>query len=254
MSDRKTVRRPANPAPPVWPALRRLLVLLGFGLLVVGIFAVGHVLTDPDNLPIDIVEIEGKLMHLDKESLRRRLEPLVDSGFLQVDVEAVVAAAQAMDWVESAEVQRVWPDRLVLRIREERPVARWNGNQLMNARGEIFHEEEKRQIPGLPNLIGEEQDRELLFTRLGQFQQLLQPDLGSIARLELEHQGSWRIDLLGGGVLHLLADHPVRDLVDFLRIWPQVEKKPGQSIRSIDLRYEQGFAIWWQPGSEQSES
>jgi cell division protein FtsQ len=66
----------------------------------------------------------------------------------------------AIDWVEDASVSRVWPDRLVIRIRERRPVAfvsLRSGPLLIDAQGVLLEQPAQGQFP-FPVLSGVRED------------------------------------------------------------------------------------------------
>lgn len=223
----------------------RLMVLCGFSLVLALLLLVVGFIGDPANFPIGTVEVEGQLNHVERSVLMRRLEPLVKPGFLRIDVDTVVASTKSLPWIDSVEVQRLWPDRLVLRITEQLPVARWNGSALINARGAVFHQDPDRAVAGLPEIWGPEAQREYIFRRFVEFQRLLQTPMGNLKKLELAHQGSWIIDLESGGVLIIRNAEPMQDLANFLTLWPEIAAKSDQQFQSIDLRYEHGFAVLW---------
>lgn len=60
---------------------------------------------------------------LEAETLRGALALPDGASVWDVDVEAAAARLRAIPWVRAAEVRRVLPDRLAVRVREHRPVA-----------------------------------------------------------------------------------------------------------------------------------
>ena len=91
----------------------------------------------------------------------------------------------AIDWVEDASVSRVWPDRLVIRIRERKPVAFLSfrsGSLLIDAQGVLLEPPAQGQFsfPVLSGVREEETEAE----RRGHVRAFLQvqEEMGSLAK------------------------------------------------------------------------
>jgi len=91
----------------------------------------------------------------------------------------------AVDWVEDASISRLWPNRLLVRVRERKPVAfvnMPNGQYLLIDAAGVFLSPPSRVRFHLPVLTGvtEEQTEEERSTRVGAMSTLV-ADLGSQA-------------------------------------------------------------------------
>lgn len=71
---------------------------------------------------IDRIELR-QVGRTPEAELRAALAPVDRQSIWQVDVPALEARLRTIPWVREASVRRVFPDRLVVRIREHRPVA-----------------------------------------------------------------------------------------------------------------------------------
>ena len=60
-----------------------------------------------------------------QREIARMLGIKIGTPMLYVDVDEARARLEALPWVKSAEVRRVWPDRISVHIVERRPVALW---------------------------------------------------------------------------------------------------------------------------------
>src|SRR5690606_6661673 len=76
------------------------------------------------------------------------------AGFLSIDLGAVRRRVETLDWVDSARVERRWPNALRVRVIEQTPAARWGESGLLNTRGELFLRNARHIPPELPQLAG----------------------------------------------------------------------------------------------------
>jgi cell division protein FtsQ len=235
---------------PVWQApgwlTRRLLggaILLSTVGGVLG-FSVWHLL-QPDTLPIDRVQVKGTFQYLDKKDLYGAIGNLANSGFFSVDVRAVKQAAERLAWVDSASVRRVWPNVLLVEIVEQVPLARWKDGRVVNRRGEIIAAKSTEQLNALPLFEGPEGAAELLAKRFQLMSsQLAEVKLG-IATLAISERRAWQVSLSNG--LHLLLGRAASDaqIMRFTDAYKQVLASRAEKIRSVDLRYTNGFSVRW---------
>jgi cell division protein FtsQ len=151
----------------------------------------------------------------------------------------------AIDWVEDASVSRVWPDRVVVRLRERKPVAFvWvhSGILLIDASGVLLDQPSQAQFtfPVLRGIRDDEPEgrrRERVRAFLD-----LQRDLGSLAKdiseVNVSDPGNLRIVAhVENRALELTLgeDHFARRYQSFLNHYPEIRKRsPG--VTAFDLR------------------
>ena len=70
----------------------------------------------------DALTIEG-LNYASRAKVQRVFAEDFDHSVFSVPLDERRRRLLAIDWVEDASVSRIWPDRLVVRIRERQPVA-----------------------------------------------------------------------------------------------------------------------------------
>jgi cell division protein FtsQ len=218
-----------------------LLALMG-ATLVVGV----HWLQDPYRFPLRAVTITTKLHRLERDDLQRAIAPYLHGGFFTVDVTGIHDAVEALPWVYRATVRRDWPDRLVLSFMEQEPVARWGRDALLNRYGAIFV---PRRIPAdlaLPWLSGPEDHERAVLARYRECTQALSPLGLHIVRLELNERRAWRIDLDNALQLELGRTELAPRLARFVRAFPKVFAGHVDQLKSVDLRYSNGFSVQWQ--------
>src|SRR5690606_1999290 len=112
-------------------------------------------------------------------------------SFFSVDLEAMRLELEAMPWIARAEVRRVWPDQVTIRLVEQLPIARWGEEALLNNQGRAFAPTEVGNYQHLPQLFGPQRAQEKVMRQYQMLNQMLRPLGFSIARLELRERGSW---------------------------------------------------------------
>lgn len=201
-------------------------------------------------LPIEYVRIEGRFQYLARAPLQRALAPLVDANFLTVDVDAVRAAARDLPWVERVQVERVWPDTLVLRLKEQIPYARWRGESLLSQRGEKFAPQNIAAFAALPNIQGPEGQEGDLLEKLKAMSALLARQDLRITALVVNERRAWSVKLAGGMEIVMGRYEPMAAFERFLDSLPVFGKERIQAMQRVDLRYPNGFAVSWKPEVE----
>ena len=91
---------------------------------------------------IERIHIEGDFEHGNLASVRANALPKLQGNFFSLDLARAQAAFQSVPWVRRAMVQRLWPNRLAVRLEEHRVAAWWQvdegDDKLVNEQGEVF--------------------------------------------------------------------------------------------------------------------
>jgi cell division protein FtsQ len=199
------------------------------------------------------ITVEGEVDHNNATTLRANVTTRMTGNFFTADLTQVQHAFEGVPWVRLAVVQREFPNRLRVTLQEHRPVAYWgdeNESRLLNMYGEVFEANladlENEKIPRLKGPDSESQLVWKMYQALVPRFRALQLDLGN---LELTERGSWRAYLKQGAVIELgrgdVAEVTARmQRVDqtLLGVVQKLGKKL-QSLQSMDLRHDNGYAI-----------
>jgi cell division protein FtsQ len=203
-------------------------------------------LQDPYRFPLRTVKITSKPHYLEKEELQQALAPYVRGGFFTVNVTGIHDAVEALPWVYRATVRRDWPDRLIISFVEQEPVAHWGKNALLNRYGEIFVPRKLPDELALPLLSGPEGHERVVLEQYRRCVQTLSPLGLHIARVELNERRAWRIGLDNAVQLELGRVDTALRLQRFVRTFPEVFAGHLDALKSVDLRYSNGFSVYWQ--------
>lgn len=251
--------RVSQPAPRTWPSLslrwlaldgvltraQQLLwpvLLLALG---VGLYELGSRLWPLADRPIDLVSVQGELQYIDPASVQAVIQPYLSESFLGIDLSAMRTDLAAMPWVAGVSVTRVWPDRLIVHLNEQMPVARWGDSALLNNEGRAFSPDDISSFAGLPQLSGPQRAQRRVMQYYQQFNRLLRPYGLGVAELELRERGSWFLTTHDGIQVLLGRDKLVDKMQRFLTIDQHMLSEYRQQIARVDLRYSNAMAVAW---------
>jgi len=225
---------------------RTLSGLVLTAVLTVSVLLGMHWLSDPYRFPLSVVEVKGDFKYLGKEQLQLAVMPCMEGGFFTVDVAAIREAAEQLPWVHKASVQRIWPATLRLEVEEQQPVAHWGSLGFLNSSGESFTPGEAGVNLDLPALAGPAGQEQKVLEYFRQISETLAPLELQVTRLELDSRRAWHVELDGGIQLELgKADYWQR-LQRFVRAYENVFAGRMEGLMRVDLRYSNGFSVFWQ--------
>jgi cell division protein FtsQ len=238
---------PTPPAPTgLMLALLRWLVAL---LVVAGSVGAGAMLLrmEPSVLPVRVVTVDGAVHRLSAPILARSLTERLDRGILTQDLRVLKDAVEALPWVHSATLRRVWPDQIALSVTEHQPIARWGDTGLVTAEGVVFRPEEGSLPPGLPRLIGDDAQAPQLAAHFLKWRNRVAVLRAEIATLALDPRGAWTLYLDNGVRLELGTERVEERLERFIRTYPQLAAAGRADL--VDVRYANGLAVRWAAGA-----
>ena len=196
------------------------------------------------NRPISHVRVIGDFRHLSHASVQKKVEPYVQGSYFSLDLVQLRALLLQEPWLHAADLTRIWPDTIEVRLWEQVPIARWGKSSLMSASQTLLpiDGENTSRLPELAGPKGREQevmDQYLLFT--AQLQRLkLQ-----INSVHLSPAGSWKIRI-GDTVIHLGESEVLLDRMQkFTHLYETHLRQQWKTVAHIDLRYRDGAAVAW---------
>lgn len=228
------------------------------GVLLLGLLGVTLVLgvqwmQNPYRFPLRVVKVDGEIRHLDRQHLQTVVAPFVLGGFFTVDVATICREVENLPWVEKARVARTWPDGLNVTISEQEPVARWGEGGFLNPRGEPFFPLSSEAVPDLPALAGPSGHEPAVLDKYRQITRILEPLGLRVTGVRLDERRAWHVQTADGMRLELGHAYIWQRLQRFVRVWPVVLAGRVDMAQRVDLRYSNGFSVYWQPvGAEPS--
>ena len=248
----------ARPSRDEVPADVRWMRLTASGLFVLAAlllaFLALHLLVRQPVFSLRAIRVDGDLSRNSAATIRVNAVPHLRGNFFTIDLQAARRAFETVPWVRHAVVQRVWPNRLAVRLEEHRPVALWrqaddNGiaEQLVNAQGEVFEanvgdvESDK-----LPTLEGPEGSSAAMLTMLTRLQPVFTRQGSHIDTLRQSGRASWEVELDTGAtvVLGRGSDDEVLTRADrYVSTVTQMTQLFQAPVVYADLRHRDGYAL-----------
>jgi len=185
---------------------------------------------------VQSVTLEGRTETARTDIIRmlgiKRGTPMID-----VDVDEARARLEALPWVKSAEVRRIWPDRIYVRVTERKPVAIWqNGGELavIDADGHAISGEDVTRFTTLPLVVGKgaESAAAALFELLAK-----QPQLRDHVKAAVRvGERRWNLRLDNGVEVRLPEEGAEAALAELVRL-AREQDILSRDIKAIDLRF-----------------
>lgn len=204
-----------------------------------------------------LLVIEGEVQRNSLATLRANVLPHLSGNFLTSSLGEVQRVFEGVPWVRQAEVRRVWPARLSVRLEEHHAVATWDGRgeygepplerALLNSHGEVFSanlgDVEDEELPQLVGPGGSEGQVLKLWRALDEASRAHRL---RVLRLALSGRGSWRAVLSNGAQVELgrgAADALLARYREFLPHALAVARRFQTQVLSADLRHPDGYAL-----------
>ncbi len=229
----------------LWGGVIFLLLVIVF-ILFAGIKAHNY-LQDEQQMPVQVIDFSGSYQYVDigkLESLIRRSQP---GSFFALDVNEVYELLEAQPWVYRASVRKQWPNRLNIYVVEQTPVARWNGDLILNPYGDTFSPE--GVAISLPDLFGPGGSEKTALEGYNTMHALLSTMDMQIAELSLSERFAWQLQLDSGVKLNLGRQAFIDRLQRFIDIYPLLMQQE-KAVSYVDLRYDTGVAVGWKDASD----
>ena len=225
--------------------IRVFLALLGI-LFALGIYFNWQTLLEKmDDKPISGFALAGqKVFTTDADIKESLLKMGMLKGFWGQDVEPIQAQIEALPWVKSSIVRKIWPNRLSIWITEYQPVAFWNQNQFVTKDGVVFQLPiERLKENTLPYLGGPDYQSLKVLEAWNQIYADLKSKNLIAKGMNIDERGAWQVTLDNDIVLKLGRGEWKSKLERFVTIYPQVDVPENKKIDYVDLRYAAGAAV-----------
>ena len=168
--------------------------------------------------------------------------------FFNVPLDSLRLQFEQLPWVRSANVKRIWPNRLVVDLEEHKALAVWSDERLVNAQGELFAANlaEAEEDGPLPLFAGPSEAASQVLKRHTELIAWLAPLNLRPESVTLSHRHAWTIKLDDGTTL-LLGREQGLAMEDRIARWvesvPRLQSRLTSRPEVYDLRYPNGFAV-----------
>ena len=194
-------------------------------------------------LPVQSVKISGEFVRVSRSDIERAIEPMLGSGLVRTDLDALRRAALEVPGVREATVRRVWPDSLEIWVVERVAVARWGSGGYLEVDGTHFAPAGGASAEELPELSGPEgRHRRVLDLHIA-LARVLAPLGMRIDATELSPRGVLYATLDDGPHLVMRPAAVDRELETRARTLATVMAGRLHEVERVDFRYPTGFAV-----------
>ncbi|WP_163935542.1 cell division protein FtsQ/DivIB [Paraferrimonas sp. SM1919] len=216
-----------------------LLVLLIMSLLAVRFY---NQLQDADKSPINNIYLQGERSKTSDQQIRLAISEIAAAGLFISDMRAIMDKVESLPWVYKASVRRQWPDAIIIQIKEQQPIARWNDEGWLNKQGQIFTAGYRFELQHLPKIFAKDQQLEQVWPLLEQIEVELNKAGLILDQLHLNSRDACQVNLANGLILKLGKRDKIGRIARFVASYSQL-KQQQQQFDYVDLRYDTGFAV-----------
>ncbi|MCH8533271.1 MAG: cell division protein FtsQ/DivIB [Saccharospirillum sp.] len=236
--------------------LKRAVVLVAGVTMMIGLLLGGHWLWQQGWhqdmqpwMPLAEWDLESPLIYQDRDRVAAVMAPYLGQSLLTLSPAEMKQQLEALPWIDQARVDKAWPNQVRIRLVEHEPVARWNGEQVLNSMGEALDrpvaELDLADLSGPNGQARRVMEQYLLFSRIF---------VGSGFRLDgvdMHPRGAWDLKL-NNGIEVVLGS---RDMLERTRRVVALLERAEldlDSIEYIDARYPNGLAVGYREITEPS--
>ena len=244
-----------NALHPSLPADVRLMnattgLLLGVAALGLAGMALMWVVRQP-LFVVRAISIEGDIVRNSVSTIRANATPRLSGNFFTMDLGEGRRAFESVPWVRQAVVNRIWPNRLAVRLQEHRAAALWGkdgaDDRIVNTFGEVFEANlGDVEDESLATLVGPDGTSAHMLALLNRLRPVLATMQAQIDTLTLSGRGSWRLELDTGAEVELgrgSDDEIVERTQRFVATVGQVTSRYDRPLEYADLRHNEAYAV-----------
>ncbi len=251
---------------PRWIMLLAVILLTSLAVLLVA-----DQLLDPQKFQIKKIEVHGRFHQVDGAQVKQSAEAALKGNYFSVNLRRIENKIKQIPWVFSASLRRQWPSTIVVDVVEVQPVARWGEDKWLNFTGDLVDRQpggENKSSGDLPLLHGSADQEQIVWKAFQQWSERFASNGLTLEQLSLDSRDLWWLKLSLGALASSrgqstqgsgeVIDRPdkVTMVVDKVNSFPRIERfidalnqeliDQFPQMKTIDLRYPNGFAISWQ--------
>ena len=208
--------------------------------------------------PVEKVLLQGETKYLKESQLADFVNAQDVKGMLAIDLNTMQAEANQLDWVQSVEVRKVWPDQLVFVVTEHQPVARVDDFILTQQGTKIRQDERLELFEDLPR-ISLQSPKEISvehYMKVWQEFKLMKRQLELLSleldSLKVDAVKNWHLDFSSGLQMNLGRKQRAERVERLVKVYSAIADR--KNIKTIDLRYHNGVSVEWNEQQEKQKS
>jgi cell division protein FtsQ len=220
-----------------------LLAVIGLLVISTAVYRGAEVLLSQ---PVSRVVVNGEYKYVENAGIITEVKPFLEAGFIGLDLAGIREQLLKQPWVYDVALARHWPDEVVITVIEQTPIAHWGEDGFLNHRGELFEPSKAVTITGLPWLNGPNGETEQVMNNFRELNKFLAADNLALNKLLLNERGSWTAKLSNNIEIVFGNGQLMEKIQRLLFAYDQGLSTEFMRIKTIDMRYNNGFAVAWQ--------
>jgi cell division protein FtsQ len=201
-------------------------------------------LADAERFPITTIKVAATYEHITHKELENVLAKYLDASFFLLSVKGLQSELNSISWIDTAYVERVWPDTLKIKLTEKKPVAIW-GDALMTRDGKLFNQGSVPSDLDIPKLKGPQSQQLEVLQVYEKLSKILSSYGLNASGLYLRDNQSWVLLLNHNVKIYLGKKELEERLLRFCKAYPAVFAEKADQLAGVDLRYPRGMAVQW---------
>ena len=260
---------------------------LFIGLLFAGLLFlfIADRLFHPEKFQITEIVVHGQFKKVDGAQIKKVVQQGIDGNYFSVGLQRLEREIEQLPWVFSASLRRKWPSTIVVDVEEVEPVARWGEDSWLNFTGDLVSKQIDHDIDhgvdhdissaGLPLLSGPRASIHIVWKEFQRWSGRFASNGLSLKELSLDSRGLLNFQLSLGalslnsdqyqqsvlegeiklGAVNMVVElaHSKTRIERFISALDQQLIIQFPQMKTIDLRYPNGFAISWRESGPSSE-
>lgn len=214
--------------------------------------------------PKSLVLMQGDLDAWQLGELSMVLAPFERMPVYSADLDAIQAAAERLDWVDSVRVQKDWQQGVLVQVLPRKALARFGSVHFVDANGAVFADKvllnalvNTQLNAAAPqngsdwvNLHGSASDAKKMLNAVYRLNQWFAPTGLRVSSLSLTPRQTWVVKFNSGLIL-TASDNFDQKAFALAKIFAQgqtPDKVPIAKLATVDLRYRNGFSYTQKSG------
>jgi cell division protein FtsQ len=223
--------------------LRKLVLVILPVIVVCLLVAAGHYYVHPPK--INKVIVRGQLQHIKIATISTTIQEIIGANFFTCNTNNLLQRLLLIPWVAEVTMQRVWPGKIVIDITEEKALASWNNNYLINRAGNTFKVDDDEQREQLPALLGPVKYKQQIINTYFILRDIAMHNSSfNIKRVVVDDGYSWTVTMQDDLKVKLGSHDLENRMTIFSRTYPKIAQMRKAVV--VDLRYSSGMAIQWE--------